>query len=138
MFGVGIEFSIKDLLAVRRHRHPRRDRPVHRRDALGIASGWRSAGASAAGSSSGLAVSVASTVVLLRRLEDRGELDTPQGRIAVGWLIVEDLFTVVILVLLPTIAPLLGGSAPDGPRPDAASGRSVTSSWRSARRRSSP
>jgi CPA2 family monovalent cation:H+ antiporter-2 len=53
---------------------------------------------------------VASTVVLLRAITDRGELHTPQGRIAVGWLIVEDLVTVVILVLLPTIAPLLGGA----------------------------
>ena len=59
----------------------------------------------------GLALSIASTVVLLRALTDRNELETPQGRIAVGWLIVEDLLAVVVLVLLPTIAPLLGGGA---------------------------
>jgi CPA2 family monovalent cation:H+ antiporter-2 len=53
---------------------------------------------------------VASTVVLLRALEDRDALTTSDGRIAVGWLIVEDLFTVVVLVLLPTLAPLLGGT----------------------------
>ena len=70
-----------------------------------------SAGGSVVGLILGLAISVASTVVLLRTLNDRGELDTPQGRIAVGWLIVEDLFTVVILVVLPTIAPLIGGLA---------------------------
>jgi CPA2 family monovalent cation:H+ antiporter-2 len=58
-----------------------------------------------------LSLSVASTVVLLRAITDRGELDTAQGRIAIGWLIVEDLVTIVILVLLPTIAPLLGGNA---------------------------
>jgi CPA2 family monovalent cation:H+ antiporter-2 len=58
----------------------------------------------------GLALSVASTVVLLKALEDRRMLDSDKGRIAVGWLIVEDLFTVVVLVLLPTIAPLLGGT----------------------------
>jgi CPA2 family monovalent cation:H+ antiporter-2 len=55
----------------------------------------------------GLAVSVASTIVLLRALEQRGELQTPQGRTAIGWLIVEDLFTVLALVTLPAIAPLL-------------------------------
>ncbi len=60
---------------------------------------------------SGLSLSVASTVVLLRAITDRGELDTSQGRIAIGWLIVEDLVTIVILVLLPTIAPLIGGTA---------------------------
>ena len=72
---------------------------------LGVALGWGIGG----GLVLGLSLSVASTVVLLRAITDRGELDTPQGRIAIGWLIVEDLVTIVILVLLPTIAPLLGG-----------------------------
>ena len=72
---------------------------------LGIALGWGTGG----GLVLGLSLSVASTVVLLRAITDRGELDTPQGRIAIGWLIVEDLVTIVILVLLPTVAPLLGG-----------------------------
>ena len=78
----------------------------------------------------GLAVSVASTVVLLRALGERGELDTPQGRVAVGWLIVEDLFTVVVLVLLPTLAPMLlgeGGSLGGRGR------RASRSRWRSSR-----
>ena len=73
---------------------------------LGVALGWGVGG----GLVLGLSLSVASTVVLLRALTDRGELDTAQGRIAIGWLIVEDLVTVVVLVLLPTIAPLLGGT----------------------------
>ncbi|MFD1734005.1 cation:proton antiporter [Deinococcus malanensis] len=57
----------------------------------------------------GLALSVASTVVLLRALEERGTLDTTNGKIAVGWLVVEDLVMVLALVLLPALAPLLGG-----------------------------
>ncbi len=111
MFGVGIEFSIKDLLTVRRIVIPGAIGQFLVATSLGIglgvALGWGIGG----GLILGLAVSVASTVVLLRALGDRGELDTPQGRIAVGWLIVEDLFTVVVLVVLPTIAPLLGGAA---------------------------
>jgi monovalent cation:H+ antiporter-2, CPA2 family len=58
-------------------------------------------------------VSVASTIVLLRALEARDEVDSPQGRIAVGWLIVEDLFTVLVLVLLPSLAPMLLGQGGD-------------------------
>ena len=57
----------------------------------------------------GLALSVASTVVLLRALEERGVLDSGPGRIAVGWLIVEDLAMVLALVLLPALAGVLGG-----------------------------
>jgi CPA2 family monovalent cation:H+ antiporter-2 len=110
MFGVGIHFSIRDLLAVRSIAVPGAVGQITVATLLGVllglALGWDLGG----GMVLGLAVSVASTVVLLRALGDRGELDTQQGRIAVGWLIVEDLFTVVVLVLLPTIAPLLGGT----------------------------
>ena len=113
MFGVGIHFSIRDLLAVRSIAIPGAVGQIFVATllgvALGLALGWGFGG----GLVLGLAVSVASTVVLLRALMDRGDLDTAQGRIAVGWLIVEDLFTVLVLVLLPTIAPLLGGSADD-------------------------
>ena len=63
----------------------------------------------------GLALSVASTVVLLRALEDRGLLDSLNGRIAVGWLVVEDLVVVLILVLLPALAGVLGGGGPVRP-----------------------
>jgi CPA2 family monovalent cation:H+ antiporter-2 len=119
MFGVGIHFSIRDLLAVRRIAVPGAIGQIAVATALGtmlgVALGWGIGG----GVVFGLSISVASTVVLLRALEERNELVSPQGRIAVGWLIVEDLFTVVVLVLLPTIAPMLGGtdalSTPLGP-----------------------
>jgi CPA2 family monovalent cation:H+ antiporter-2 len=113
MFGVGIHFSIRDLLAVKSIAIPGAIGQILVATllgvALGVALGWGLGG----GLVLGLAVSVASTVVLLRALMDRGDLDTAQGRIAVGWLIVEDLFTVVVLVLLPTVAPLLGGARDD-------------------------
>jgi CPA2 family monovalent cation:H+ antiporter-2 len=114
MFGVGIHFSIRDLLAVRSIALPGAIGQITVATGLGVllglALGWGFGG----GLVLGLALSVASTVVLLRALMDRGELDSQQGRIAVGWLIVEDLFTVVVLVLLPTVAPLLGGTASEG------------------------
>jgi CPA2 family monovalent cation:H+ antiporter-2 len=113
MFGVGIHFSIRDLLAVRSIAIPGAMGQIFVATVfgvlLGLALGWGVAG----GLVLGLSVSVASTVVLLRALMERGELDTQQGRIAVGWLIVEDLFTVAVLVLLPTIAPLLLGQSDD-------------------------
>jgi len=110
MFGVGIHFSIRDLAAVRAIAIPGALGQIVVATLLGVmlgvALGWGLGG----GLVLGLSLSVASTVVLLRAITDRGELHTPQGRIAIGWLIVEDLVTVVILVLLPTIAPLLGGT----------------------------
>ena len=69
----------------------------------------------------GLALSVASTVVLLRALEERQLLDTQRGRIAVGWLIVEDLVMVLTLVLLPALSGMLGGKAHGGARSASAS-----------------
>jgi CPA2 family monovalent cation:H+ antiporter-2 len=120
MFGVGIHFSIPDLLAVRGTAVPGAIGQILIATllgvGLGVALGWGLTG----GLVLGLAVSVASTVVLLRALGDRGELDSPQGRIAVGWLIVEDLFTVLVLLLLPTLAPLLLGTG--GTLADAAVG----------------
>lgn len=119
MFGVGIQFSIRELLAVRSIAVPGAIIQTVVSAVFGLwlgsALGWGVGG----GLVLGLAVSIASTVVLLRALTDRTELDTPQGRIAVGWLIVEDLLAVLVLVLLPTIAPLLGSgtgeTAPIGP-----------------------
>ena len=112
MFGVGIHFSFRDLLAVRSIAVPGAAIQITVATILGtwlgIALGYGVGG----GLVLGLAISVASTVVLLRALEDRNELGTQQGRIAVGWLIVEDLFTVVVLVLLPLIAPMLGAHPP--------------------------
>jgi len=112
MFGVGIHFSIPDLLSQRRIAIPGAIGQIAVATGLGVllgvALGWGVAG----GVVLGLAISVASTVVLLRALMERGELDTRQGQIAIAWLIVEDLFTVAVLVLLPTIAPLLTTSQP--------------------------
>ena len=111
MFGVGMHFSIGDLLAVKNVALPGAIGQIFVATllgiALGIALGWGFAG----GLVLGLAVSVASTIVLLRALEQRGELQTPQGQTAIGWLIVEDLFTVLALVTLPAIAPMLLGQA---------------------------
>jgi monovalent cation:H+ antiporter-2, CPA2 family len=107
MFGVGLHFSIRDLLAVRRIAVPGALVQVAATVALsyGVTRmwGWSIGG----GLVLGLALSVASTVVLLRALETQGLLNSVSGRIAVGWLVVEDLFTVLVLVLLPAFANFL-------------------------------
>jgi CPA2 family monovalent cation:H+ antiporter-2 len=109
MFGVGMHFSIRDLLAVRNVAVPGALVQIASAVALtcAVASLW---GASLGSSLvMGLALSVASTVVLLRALEAQGILKSTSGQIAIGWLIVEDLVTVIILVLLPVFAIALGG-----------------------------
>ena len=109
MFGVGMHFSVRDLLAVRKVAVPGALVQIASAVALtcGLASLW---GLSLASSLVlGVALSVASTVVLLRALEAQGVLGSESGRIAVGWLIVEDLITVVVLLLLPALAASLGG-----------------------------
>ena len=111
MFGVGIHFSFRDLVAVRSVVIPGAAIQIAAMTSLGTALGLALGYGIGGGLELGLAISVASTVVLLRTLEDRDELDTQQGRIAVGWLIVQDLFMVVVLVLLPVIAPSLGGAS---------------------------
>jgi CPA2 family monovalent cation:H+ antiporter-2 len=117
MLGVGLHFSLKDLLAVRRIAIPGALLQIAVATALGIGTamlwGW-SLGAALV---FGLALSVASTVVLLRALESRGVLESVNGQIAVGWLIVEDLVMVLVLVLLPALAPLLGGGATEHAAP---------------------
>ena len=109
MFGVGLHFSAADLFAVRWIAVPGAIIQIvlttALAGALAVSWGW-SAGAALV---FGLSLSVASTVVLLRTLDDRNALDSPNGRIAVGWLIVEDLAMVVALVLLPIFAEMLGG-----------------------------
>ncbi|HWM31964.1 MAG TPA: cation:proton antiporter [Methyloceanibacter sp.] len=113
MFGVGLHFSVADLLAVRKIAVPGAVIQMVVATALGIvaATGWGwNAGAALI---FGVALSVASTVVLLRALELRGALRSINGQIAVGWLIVEDLAMVLVLVLLPALAGLLGGQATD-------------------------
>lgn len=113
MFGVGLHFSIKDLWAVRRIALPGAIVQIAVATAIGsvLATSW--GWSLAAGLVFGLALSVASTVVLLRALEERQEVETLNGRIAVGWLIVEDLVMVVALVLLPALA-MTAQSGPAG------------------------
>jgi CPA2 family monovalent cation:H+ antiporter-2 len=114
MFGVGLHFSIKDLLAVRGIALPGAIAQIAVATAAGVGLALLWGWGLGAGIVFGLALSVASTVVLLRALERRNELDTLNGQIAVGWLIVEDLAMVLALVLLPAVAGALGGSTEAG------------------------
>jgi monovalent cation:H+ antiporter-2, CPA2 family len=111
MFGVGLHFSLEDLLAVRHIALPGALVQIVVATLLGMGVttlwGW----GLAAGIVFGLALSVASTVVLLKALESRGVLESVNGRIAVGWLVVEDLVMVLVLVLLPALSVWLGGNA---------------------------
>jgi CPA2 family monovalent cation:H+ antiporter-2 len=111
MFGVGLHFSLSDLLSVRRIALPGAVVQIAVATALGVALamwlGWPIGG----GLVFGLALSVASTVVLLRALQERRLVETERGRIAVGWLIVEDLAMVLTLVMLPALAPFFKGAA---------------------------
>ena len=113
MFGVGLHFSIADLMAVRRIAIPGAVAQITVATGLGALVSHLWGWSWGTGLVFGLALSVASTVVLLRALEDGGILDSSDGRIAVGWLIVEDLVTVVALVLLPALAPALGAVPPE-------------------------
>ena len=114
MFGVGLHFSLRDLLDVRRIALPGAVLQIAVATAMGIGMAHLWGWSLGAGLVFGLALSVASTVVLLRALESRGILDSMNGRIAVGWLVVEDLVTVLVLVLLPAIAGPLGGKGAGG------------------------
>ena len=114
MFGVGLHFSLDDLLAVRRVALPGAVVQMGLATVLGMAVAWSWGWTVGAGLVFGLSLSCASTVVLLKALEARRALDSMNGRIAVGWLVVEDLVTVIVLVLLPPLAGLLGGSADPG------------------------
>ncbi|WP_343655677.1 YbaL family putative K(+) efflux transporter [Cupriavidus sp.] len=110
MFGVGLHFSLSDLLAVKRIAIPGAVVQMGIATLLGMAIGWGWGWHWGTGLIFGLSLSCASTVVLLKALESRGVLETMNGRIAVGWLVVEDLATVLVLVLLPPLAGLLGGT----------------------------
>ncbi|MCA3612766.1 MAG: Kef family K(+) transporter [Methylobacterium sp.] len=112
MFGVGLHFSLKDLLSVRAIAVPGALGQIAVATMLGMGLAWMMGWGMGAGLVFGLALSVASTVVLLRALQERRQVETEKGRIAVGWLIVEDLVMVVTLVLVPPLAALLGGKAP--------------------------
>src|SRR5262245_27386955 len=103
MFGVGLHFHVEDLLAVRRVAVPGALAQSLVATLLGVIVGRLFGWSWSAGIVFGLEISVASTVVLLRVLTDNNDLHTPKGHIAIGWLIVEDLFTVLVLVLLPVV-----------------------------------
>ncbi len=113
MFGVGLHFSLKDLLSVRAIAVPGAVVQIAFATVLGVALSWALGWELGAGLVFGLALSVASTVVLLRALQERRLIETERGRIAVGWLIVEDLAMVLALVLLPALAGALGGVSED-------------------------
>lgn len=112
MFGVGLHFSVKDLMAVRKIAIPGAVVQILAATLMGIGLAHLLGWTLGAGIVFGLALSVASTVVLLRALQERRLIETDRGRIAVGWLIVEDLAMVLALVLLPALSGILGGEAP--------------------------
>jgi monovalent cation:H+ antiporter-2, CPA2 family len=111
MFGVGLHFSLDDLLSVKKIALPGAVVQIAVATAMGAALATAWGWSLMAGLVFGLSLSVASTVVLLKALESRGVLATPNGRIAVGWLVVEDLVMVLVLVLLPPLASMVGGEA---------------------------
>lgn len=111
MFGVGLHFSLDDLMAVRRIAIPGAVAQIAVATGLGMGLSLLWGWTWGTGLVFGLSLSVASTVVLLRALEDRGALESVDGRIAVGWLIVEDLVTVLALVLLPALADVIAPAA---------------------------
>ena len=114
MFGVGLHFSLRDLLDVKKIALPGAVLQIAVATGMGIGMAHLWGWSLGAGLVFGLALSVASTVVLLRALESLGILDSMNGRIAVGWLVVEDLVTVLVLVLLPALAGPLGGKGAGG------------------------
>jgi CPA2 family monovalent cation:H+ antiporter-2 len=113
MFGVGLHFSLKDLLSVRAIAIPGAVVQIASATVLGMGLAWAMGWNLGGGLVFGLALSVASTVVLLRALQERRLVETERGHIAVGWLIVEDLAMVLALVLLPAIASATAGPSAD-------------------------
>lgn len=111
MFGVGLHFSLKDLMSVKAIAIPGAVVQIAIATVLGMGLSWLLGWTTASGMVFGLSLSTASTVVLLRAMQERRLLETERGRIAVGWLIVEDIAMVLTLVLLPVAANLLKGSA---------------------------
>ncbi len=117
MFGVGLHFSLKDLLSVRAIAVPGALVQIAAATLLGLGLALSLGWSVIAGLVFGLALSVASTVVLLRALQERRLVQTEKGKIAVGWLIVEDLAMVLALVMIPALADALNGSSPGSPVP---------------------
>jgi monovalent cation:H+ antiporter-2, CPA2 family len=115
MFGVGLHFSLKDLMSVKHIAIPGAVVQMMVATLLGMGMAHLWGWSFGAGLVFGISLSVASTVVLLKALEGRGQLESMNGRIAVGWLVMEDLAMVIVLVMLPPLAFLLGGTAPNIP-----------------------
>jgi CPA2 family monovalent cation:H+ antiporter-2 len=111
MFGVGLHFSLKDLLSVKTIAIPGAIVQIGIATLMGMALADMLGWPAGAGFLFGLSLSVASTVVLLTALQEKHLIETPQGRIAIGWLIVEDLVMVLALVLIPALSTLLRGDA---------------------------
>ncbi|HEY8276213.1 MAG TPA: YbaL family putative K(+) efflux transporter [Methyloceanibacter sp.] len=109
MFGVGLHFSLDDLLSVRAIAIPGALVQALVAVPLGMALAWWQDWSLGAGLIFGIALSIASTVVVLRMLQERRLLETERGKIAIGWLIVQDLAMVLVLVLLPPLAGVLKG-----------------------------
>lgn len=107
MFGVGLHFSLKDLMSVKAIAVPGAIVQIAAATGLGMLLAWTMGWPVAGGFIFGLALSVASTVVLLRAMQERRLIETERGRIAVGWLIVEDLAMVLALVLIPALGSLM-------------------------------
>ena len=111
MFGVGLNFSLKDLLSVQAVAVPGALLRIVGGTLMGMGLAWSMGWPLGGGLVFGLALSVASTVVLLKALQDRHLIESDRGRIAVGWVIVEDIAMVLALVLIPAFSGLLGGTA---------------------------
>ena len=109
MFGIGLHFSLRDLMAVKNIAIPGALGQIGVTALFGALLGWGLGWGLGAGLIFGLSLSVASTVVLLRALQDRELVTAERGRIAVGWLIVEDILMVIALVMIPPLAGVLGG-----------------------------
>jgi monovalent cation:H+ antiporter-2, CPA2 family len=120
MFGVGLHFSLKDLLSVKAIAVPGAIVQIGVATLLGLSLGLWLGWGLVAGLVFGLALSVASTVVLLRALQERRLVQSEKGKIAVGWLIVEDLAMVLALVLIPAVADAINGARPGAAGPLAA------------------
>lgn len=114
MFGVGLHFSVQDLLAVKRIALPGALAQMTLATLLGMLVAHTWGWSAGHGLVFGLSLSCASTVVLLKALESRRILESMNGKIAVGWLVVEDMVTVLVLVLMPALAGLLGGHVDAG------------------------
>jgi monovalent cation:H+ antiporter-2, CPA2 family len=115
MFGVGLHFNLKDLWSVRSIAIPGAVGQIAVATTLGALAATALGWSLAEGVIIGIAISVASTVVLIRVLTDNDVLHTTQGHIAVGWLIVEDIFTILVLVVLPAAAVIVSQGGENGP-----------------------